>query len=226
MQDELTIVIPAYNEEKSIRSTISQCRKYCPDSSILVIDDGSDDETAKIGSGLARKDKRLRIISAKKNQGYGASLIKGFEEAKTQYVAFLDADLTYHPKYLPEMLSILREKDLGCIWGSRFQMQSRMPLIRRIGNRILIILFFIITGRKVQDVSSGQRILTRDALRQIDFKTLPKGLDMITAMTKRIVSRRIRYQIIPVEYAKRSGSSKLNILMDFLRISRNIVMVK
>ena len=118
--EELTIIIPAFNEEKSIEETILECKKYCPESVILVIDDCSKDKTAKIVNNLKERVKKLEIISHQNNKGYGAALITGFSKSKTRYVAFIDADLTYPAKYIPSLLKMIKDNDLDCAWGNRF----------------------------------------------------------------------------------------------------------
>jgi glycosyltransferase involved in cell wall biosynthesis len=222
--NDLTIVIPAYNEEKGIEKTILTCKRTNPKATILVIDDCSTDNTAKITKNLKKQVKNLEIISHKKNKGYGGALATGFSSAKTKYVAFLDADLTYHPRYLPVLLDLVIKNKLDCAWGNRFGKGiNHMPLIRKFGNRILVFLFLLVNGRYVSDISCGERVFDKKSLEKIDYQSLPTGLDMITAMTKRIVTRRLRYKLIPIEYPRRHGASKLNIFKDFINMARNIL---
>ncbi|MBD3310697.1 glycosyltransferase [Candidatus Woesearchaeota archaeon] len=216
---ELTVVIPALNEEKGIKDTVEKIKEYVPAAHVMVVDDGSDDKTAMVAEKLGAE-----VVRHAKNKGYGAALITGFSYSKTPFVAFLDADLTYHPRYIPQLLKLVKSKELDCAWGNRFgTSNNRMPFVRKIGNRMLVLLFFIMTGKNIKDASCGERVFRKQSLEKIDYETLPPGLDMITAMSKRIVKRKLRYEIIPIEYEKRSGSSKLNVVKDFLRMTRNIL---
>ena len=95
MKDLLSVVIPVYNEEKSIERAVKMVRRFCPDCELIVVDDGSEDRTRKIARSL-----KVRLVSHKRNMGYGAALKTGFSEAGREYIAFLDADMTYHPKYI------------------------------------------------------------------------------------------------------------------------------
>ena len=219
MKAELTVVVPAYNEEVSIKGTIRNIKKDVPKSDIIVVDDASEDKTKDI----ARKEK-VKVISHNPNKGYGAALKTGMFAAKTKYIAFLDADMTYNPKYLPVMLSCLKEFNLDCVWGNRFGgSKNKMPFIRKIGNRVISLIFWLITGRNVKDSSCGQRVLKSDVIKKLDMQTLPDDLDFITALSKRIVSRKLKFKVIPINYEKREGNSKLSIIKHGYRMIKNII---
>ncbi len=225
---ELTIVIPAYNEEHGIRGTILECVKYNPDAIIMVIDDCSKDKTSLIVKGMQKKYSQIILIKNKKNLNYGGALKVGFKNFKTKYMVFIDADITYPPKYIPKLLQVMKKGNLDVVWGSRFSstQKSHMPLIRKIGNTLLKGLFMIWTGHYISDVCSGMRIFTRKSIDSIDYDSLPNGLDMISAMSKRIIKRKLKYGIIPIPYAMREGHSKLNLINDFILMSRNIIREK
>tara|TARA_Y100000310_G_scaffold345429_1_gene464856 strand:- start:2227 stop:2898 length:672 start_codon:yes stop_codon:yes gene_type:complete len=219
---ELTIVVPAYNEESSIKGTIRNIKKYVPKSPIIVVDDGSKDRTKDIA-----KREKVRVISHNPNRGYGAALITGMLAAKTKYIAFLDADMTYNPRYIPIMLSYLKKFDLDCVWGNRFGgTKNKMPLVRKIGNKVLSLIFWMVTNKNIHDSSSGQRVLKRESIKRLDIQTLPNDLDFITALSKRTVSRKLKFKVIPINYEKREGSSKLSILKHGFKMIRNIILEK
>lgn len=219
---ELTVVIPAYNEGESVKYTIQCIRKHLPSAGILVVDDASTDKTGEI----ANKQK-VRVITHKQNKGYGGALKTGMLSAKTKYVAFLDADMTYDPAYFPQMLDSLKKHDLDVVWGNRFGgSKNKMPFVRKIGNRILTIFFWVVTGKNVADCSSGQRVLKTSALKQLDLQTLPDDLDFITALSKRIVTRGLKFAVMPTNYEKRAGESKLSIFKHGIRMLKNIAFEK
>lgn len=226
MSKELTIIVPAYDEEEGIESTVKKISEYNPDSEILVVDDGSTDNTLRILREIKKKNPNLKIISHKKNKGYGGALKIGFYNAKTKYIAFLDADLTYHPKCIKPLLSTLINENLDVVWGNRFGGKNLMPFIRKIGNKILVVLLFIMTGKHVPDTASGERVFKVEILDKINCKTLPNGLSLTPAMTKRIVKRKLRFRTISIDYYMRSGSSKLNIFNDFIRMALDIIFQK
>jgi glycosyltransferase involved in cell wall biosynthesis len=216
---ELTVVIPAYNEKDSIQKTIREVKKVLRGSKIVVVNDGSTDATER----LAKKE-HVNVIAHPKNKGYMAALATGMMRAKTPYVGIMDADMTYHPSYFISMLNAVKKKRVGCSWGNRFGgRKNEMPLVRKIGNRILNVIFFLVTGKYVKDCACGQRIFTKETIKKLDIATLPTGLDGITALSKRIVARRITFEVIPMSYGMREGSSKLSIFRHFILMVRNIV---
>ena len=220
----LTIVVPCYNEEQSVESTIIEISKTNPTATILIVDDHSSDKTKDVVLKLQENQFHLNLISNEKNLGYGGALIVGFLNSKTKFVAFVDADLTYDPKYLPKMQEILEDQDLDVIWGNRFGGNiNEMPFIRQIGNKIIVFTCFFVTGKWVPDCASGMRVFKRDSLLKLDVESLPNGLDMITALTKRIIKRDLRYKLVPIDYCARSGQSKLNITTDFVKMMKNII---
>ena len=219
---EVTVVIPAYNEEASIRDTIKSVKKHVPHSIITVVDDCSKDKTNEIAI-----NEKVKVIRHSKNKGYGAALKTGMLAAKTKYVAFLDADMTYDPAYFPKMIYLLKKHKLDTVWGNRFAgAKNKMPIIRKFGNKVISLIFLLVTMKNIGDSSSGQRVLKTSALKRLDLKTLPDDLDFITALSKRIVSRGLKYKIIAINYHKRIGSSKLALFKHGFRMIRNILTEK
>ena len=156
--------------------------------------------------------------------GYGAALKTGFLDSDTEYLGFLDADLTYHPKYIPMLLEKVKKHKLDCAWCNRFGGAfNKMPLERKIGNKVIAWVFFIVTGEYIPDVTCGERVFRKKSMMKLNPKTLPNGLDMISALSKRIVFRKLRYKLIPSDYANRQGSSKLNAINDFVNMVKNVL---
>lgn len=219
---DLTVTIPAYNEEASIKDTIRSVKSHVPKCTIIVVDDCSTDKTNKIA-----KNEKVKVIRHSRNKGYGAALKTGMLAAKTKYVAFLDADMTYDPLYFPVMLDCMKKENLDCIWGNRFAgAKNKMPAVRKFGNKVISLIFWMATMKNVGDSSSGQRMIRTSALKKLGMETLPDDLDFITALSKRTVSRKLKYKIIPINYHKRRGSSKLALFRHGFRMIRNVLMEK
>jgi glycosyltransferase involved in cell wall biosynthesis len=227
MKSELSVVVPIYNEEKNISRTLEEIHSAMPTAEIIAVNDGSKDNSLEVLNSEKKKYPCLKVISYGANRGYGGALKAGFSSSNAKYVAFLDADLTYPPQAIPPMLELLKNRRLDWVWGNRFGgRRNSMPIVRQIGNKMLLSLNFIATFRDVKDCCSGERVFLRESLSKVDFETLPNGLDFISALTKRIVARKLRFATIPITYCKREGSSKLNIVKDFIRMSRNIIYEK
>jgi len=218
----VSVVIPALNEERGIRQVLEQLlqagrkvRQRFPgvqEVEILVVDDGSTDGTA----ALARQVERVRVISHERNRGYGAALKTGFAAARGDWLVFLDADGTYPPEFLVDLVKAMDRDDADIILGSRLAgATSRMPLTRRVGNTLFAHLLSWITGRRITDTASGMRIFKKEILPRLGL--LPDGLDFTPAMSTAALHEGLDIREIPMSYDERAGRSKLNPVTDGLR---------
>jgi glycosyltransferase involved in cell wall biosynthesis len=210
---ELRIVIPAYNEESSVGEVIDRAKKACRDAEIIVVDDGSTDNTAAIA-----RQRNVKVISNQTNYGYGRALKIGFNY-KTEYIkyfAFLDADNTYPPEKIPELYNLCKEKEIDIVVGSRFLGENKgMPVIRKIGNWFFALIVSLYTGKTITDAGSGMRVFKASLLPE--FLDLPDGLSFTPGMTAMVLHIGRNYQEIPIEYHERAGESKLSALKDGYR---------
>ncbi len=163
---ETIIVIPAYNEESNIELLIRNIRSKVLDTDILVVDDGSQDRTARV----AEKSGAL-VIRLPFNLGYGAALQTGFKYAlmkRYQHVVQMDADGQHDPDFIKVLLDEIRKEDADVIIGSRFLKDNdeyKTSRVRKIGMWIFGRIASIIIGQAVTDPTSGFQALNRDALR-------------------------------------------------------------
>lgn len=238
MSDErqtLTIVIPAYNEEKAIASIIERClaererimaETPVREVEIVVVNDGSRDRTAEIARRYAEANGGVRLISHEKNRGYGAALKRGFDEGRGTLVSFLDADGTCDPAYFIPLVNKLFEQKADVALGSRLGPESEMPRIRRLGNRIYTILINALTSAHITDSASGMRVIRKASLEKL--YPLPDGLHFTPAMTARAVSSdSLKLIEVPISYKERVGKSKLRVVQDgvrFLKVIMDIIL--
>src|SRR3990172_6980130 len=131
---KLSVVIPAYNEESAIASTIERtlaARETIVSESpvshveIIVVSDGSSDRTSEIAAGYDQ----IRIIVFERNCGYGAAIKKGFEESTGELVGFLDADGTCDPRFFATLFTALSDENASVAIGTRMSRESRMPAV-------------------------------------------------------------------------------------------------
>jgi glycosyltransferase involved in cell wall biosynthesis len=225
----LSIVIPAYNEERGIRDIILRVLGVKEDlektgislAELLVIDDASRDRTAQIAEEIARENPLLRVIRLTKNRGYGGALKTGFSEARGDLVGFLDADGTYPPEYFPELCQKAME-GADLVIGSRMAgAKSQMPATRRVGNLFFANLLSLLGRQHVTDSASGMRIFSRDILDQI--YPLPDGLNLTPVMSTRALHESLRVAEVPIPYSERVGRSKLSVVRDGTVFLQSIV---
>lgn len=222
----LTIVIPAYNEEEAIGSTVERtlsCRAEVMERGgvsavqIIVVDDGSTDATLQI----ANSHDEIEVVSFGANRGYGAAIKEGFRRGNGDLLGFLDADGTCDPRFFGDLCAAFSRGDADIALGSRLTPESRMPRVRRLGNRVFALMLGILANRKVTDAASGMRVLKREALDQLG--RLPDGLHYTPAMSARAVLSGLRVVEIPMPYEERSGESKLSVWRDGVRFARAII---
>jgi glycosyltransferase involved in cell wall biosynthesis len=212
----LSIVIPAYNEEKGIAEIAARVLAIEPalknvgvaQLELLVVDDGSKDRTAEVATGIPG----VCLIRHPQNKGYGASLKTGFSKASGELIGFLDADGTYPPEYFPQLCqAALNGSDL--VIGSRMAGEkSQMPFTRRVGNFFFANLLTLLSRQKVTDSASGMRVFKREILAHL--YPLPDGLNLTPVMSTRAFHEGLNIKEIPIPYSERVGRSKLSIIRD------------
>ena len=216
----LTIVIPALNEEQAIGQTISRTLAArsrikqvagLDDVQIIVVSDGSTDRTAEI----AKQFSEVKVIVFQENRGYGAAIKEGWRHGTGRLLGFLDADGTCDPLFFGELCRAALDESADVVLGSRMGPESKMPRIRRVGNRIYALLLGLLCGRHVTDTASGMRVVRRASLRSL--YPLPNGLHFTPSMSARAMLNNLRVLELPMRYEERVGRSKLSVLRDGVR---------
>jgi len=226
MSERFSIIVPALNEEDAIEGVLRACLAkadgICEQGGVdsvevILVDDGSTDATSEIASRI----EGVRVVRHETNRGYGAALMTGFRAAEGDYLSFLDGDGTCDPEAFGGMLKRLREGGADLTVGTRLGAGTRMPLVRKIGNRFFAALLRVLSGRKVRDAASGMRVFRRSLLPAMG--ALPEGLDFTPAMTSRVAfDPALSFAEVPIPYSERSGNSKLGVVRDGLRFLRAI----
>lgn len=224
---KLSIVIPAYNEEDAIGAIIRRClaerenivrETPLTEVEVIVVNDGSHDRTAEIAGQFPD----ITLISYAKNRGYGAAIKTGFEKATGSLVAFLDADGTCDPCYFIGMCRKLIEEDADIVIGSRMTPESKMPTIRKVGNRFYAALINFLGNTAITDSASGMRVIKKSSLKKL--YPLPDGLHFTPAMSCRaVLDQNLTIAEIPMRYEERVGRSKLGVLQDGMRFLKTII---
>jgi dolichol-phosphate mannosyltransferase len=146
---DLSVVIPMYNEAENAEFTLKQVGDALislrGDYEVVVVDDGSVDNTHEVLNRLAKENGRIRVVSYQKNRGRGMALRSGFKVAKGEIIISIDADLSYDPRYIPEVFETLKaERDIDVVLASPYMPGGGVqdvPFLRlwisRLGNRVL-----------------------------------------------------------------------------------------
>ncbi len=164
VEKKLIVIIPAYNEEKSIAGVINGIKLVVPIADILVINDGGYDQTSEI----ALKN-GITVINLPFNMGYGTALQTGFKYAlkhRYQYAIQMDADGQHDPKDIPKLLKTVSDEEADVAIGSRFLSNGSysVPVLRRIGMAIFGLLASLIIRQRITDPTSGFQALNSNAI--------------------------------------------------------------
>jgi glycosyltransferase involved in cell wall biosynthesis len=202
---ELSIVIPAYNEAGAVGETVNRIcaalSKLPTRFEVIVVDDGSAD-----GTRTAAELSGAVVLSSAENGGYGSALKRGMAASQSDYVAIIDADGTYPAESLVPMIELVQTADM--VVGNRGAAMRNVPLIRRPAKWILNALANYLARRKIPDVNSGLRVFRRASLEKF-IPLLPDGFSFTTTITLAMLCTKMRVVYFPIEYAKRTGSSKI-----------------
>jgi len=171
--ESLSVLIPAYNEceniAESVRETIEVCRALCDDYEIIVVDDGSSDDTYAQVESLVAENSRVRVVRCVENQGKGFALQHGFGFACGQWIVFLDADLDLHPRHIGVLYDVLQAEGADCVIGSKRHPQSRLiyPLYRKVLSTAYYWIIRLLFGLPVRDTQTGVKLFKRQVLEDV-----------------------------------------------------------
>ncbi|MBN2256714.1 MAG: glycosyltransferase family 2 protein [Anaerolineaceae bacterium] len=209
---KITVVIPVYNENKTIDEIIRRVSATKMATEILVVDDGSTDGTREILSRLER-EKGIRIILHEKNQGKGAAVRTGIQNATQDIVLIQDADLEYNPKDYPALLKPIQEGIADVVYGSRFLGGSRRPILfwNMIANKLLTFMTNILYNNILSDMETGYKVFKRSIFK--DIKLRSNRFDFEPEFTAKILKRHIRIFEVPITFNPRDYSEGKKIHM-------------
>jgi glycosyltransferase involved in cell wall biosynthesis len=206
------VIVPAYNEAGGITEVVTRTRAVLAeldrDAELIVVDDGSADDT-----GAQAEAAGARVIRHAQNLGYGAALKTGIRRAAHETVVILDADCTYPPEALPELLAQAAEHDM--VVGTRTKGKVKIPLIRRPAKAFLRWLASYLSGFKIPDLNSGFRVMRREVVDRY-FGLLPNGFSFTTTITLALLVSGYPVAWVPIEYHDRTGRSHIRPIRDTL----------
>lgn len=212
-ETQYTIIIPAYNEEEAISGFLDELKTTMEKTNvtyeILVIDDGSTDKTIEI----VKKKKKVKLLEHPYNKGYGAAIKTGIKNAEGGNIIILDADGTYSATDIPRLLEFVDEYDM--VVGARTGKETHIPLTRKPGKLILSLLANYLTGKKIPDLNSGMRIFRKKAVLKF-YDIFPSGFSFTTTITLAYLVNEYTVKYVPINYYRRKGESKINVVSDGL----------
>ena len=203
MSPSLTVVVPCYNEEKTIKQLITRVLEQDAVREVIIINDASTDNSRKLIKEL--QDQRIVFLENSINLGKGASVKKGFQIATSEYVLIQDADLEYSPEEYPRLLNPLVSGYADVVFGSRFlTYDSRRALYfwHRVGNKFLTLLSNMFTNIDLTDMETCYKVMRTDIAKQIDIKEKRFGLE--PELTAKLAKMKVRIYEVGISYRGRT----------------------
>ena len=201
----LSLVMPAFNEERTIAQSIQRVLSQPFVGELIIVDDASTDSTPHILNGL--NDSRLRVVAHPVNRGKGAALRTGFALATLDFVGVQDADLEYDPGDLAKLIRPLQQDLADVVYGSRFITgEARRVLYywHSVGNRLLTLASNVVTNINLSDMETCYKIFRRELIQSIVIEEDRFGFE--PEITVKIAKSGARIYEVGISYAGRSYS--------------------
>ncbi|SRR5579885_945437 len=198
----ISVIIPVYNEVKTIGAVIERVLETGFDVEIIIVDDASTDGTREVLRSYHHPN--VKIVYHEKNSGKGAALRSGFALATRPYIFVQDADLEYDPRDFALMLPALMDGRADMVYGSRFLGGPHRVLFfwHYIGNRLLTLLSNIVTDLNLSDMETGQKAFVRDKL--VKLKLSASRFTFEPEITAKAARARWRIYEVPISYSGRT----------------------
>jgi glycosyltransferase involved in cell wall biosynthesis len=205
----LSIILPAKNEVGAVGDTVRRIRQAFPDAEVLVVNDGSTDDTAQVAEAAG-----ARVITHSYSMGNGAAIKTGARQATGEVLVFMDADGQHDPADIPRLLARL-DDGLDMVVGAR-QSGSQASVGRGLANRFYNALASWMTGQKIEDLTSGFRAVRADKFREFLY-LLPNGFSYPTTCTMAFFRAGYGVAYVPIMAALRIGKSHIRLVKDGIR---------
>ena len=203
---KLSVIIPVYNEEKTIKNVIDKVKGVKLNGirkEIVVVDDFSSDATGDILKKI--KNKAIKIFSHKINMGKGAAIRTGLRNCTGNIILIQDADLEYNPREYGKLLKPLLDNTAQVVYGSRIAAIRRniknMYKLHYFGNVFLTLVTNLLYGAKITDMETGYKVFKKDVIKGINLRA--KRFDFEPEITAKILKKGFKIHEVPISFAGR-----------------------
>ncbi len=234
MNIKLSIIIPAFNEENTIGLILEKVNKVTLkniEKEIIIVNDGSTDDTEKIIKESIRNKEKIRLIAHKKNQGKGSAVKTGLNLATGDYILIQDADLEYDPQQYKKLLIPILENKAKVVYGTRLK---RLPnftkdennirfFLHYLGNKALSLLTSILYGQWITDMETCYKIFPKNIIENIRLNS--KGFEFEPEITAKLLKRGLKIYEVPIITNPRSykEGKKLNTIKDGIKALNTLI---
>jgi len=195
----LSIIIPTFNEAKTIRAVLERVVAFPIlgwQKQIIVVDDGSRDETHEI---LDAWKKKVTVVKMQYNQGKGAAVTEGFKRATGDIILIQDADLEYSPSDYPGLLAPFENSRIDVVYGSRFLGSHLSTMfVYALGNKFVTFITNILYNTNITDMETGYKVFRREAVKNLDIRA--KRFDFEPEVTAKLLRSNHQIYEVPISY--------------------------
>lgn len=203
---KLSIIIPVYNEEKTIEEVIRRVERvnlgHKITKEIIVVNDGSTDRTPRILKRLSMGN-RIRVFNHSRNLGKGAGVRTGIKMSAGDVIIIQDADLEYSPSDYPRLLEPILKKEVEVVYGTRMKVQVKPEFyLSFLGNKLLTWSVNLFFGSRLSDVFVCYKVFSRESLKGIKLKS--NGFNIEIELTAKFLKKKLKIKEVPISYQGRS----------------------
>lgn len=233
--NRVSLIIPAYNEEKRITKTIiayyDYLQKHFQNFELIVVCNNCSDNTPTIVQGLTKKLKKLKCLNFPYYTGKGGAVIEGFKKARFELIGFVDADNSTAPKEFDKLVRAIEEYNIDCALGSRALKESilivKQPFTRRLLGKIFSIIVQLLFGLNVRDTQCGAKIFRREAIKAILPELKINGFAFDVEILWKLKNHGFSYKEIPIVWkndrdSKVGFSAPLKMFKELIKIKFNL----
>lgn len=205
---KISVIIPCFNEEKTIEKVLLQVLKQKDlVHEIIVVDDKSTDNSREIVTKISNLYPEIKYFFKNKNEGKGSALIKGFELSVGDIVLIQDADLEYDPDEYQKLIRPFNESNADVVYGSRFLGGDMVRLHffwHYLANKLLTFICNIVTNLNMSDMETGYKLIKKKHLSEIILKEKSFGIE--PEITVKLAKKKLVFYEVPISYRGRTYS--------------------
>lgn len=208
---KISLVLPVYNEEKALERVLVDLKNVMRQRKvgkfeIIAVNDGSTDNSFSILKQLKHRRVINRIVNNQRNRGYGYSLKRGIKKAKFEWVLIIDSDGGFSPKEVNKLINEIKDNDM--VVGARIENRAHIPIERIIPKKIIALVAFILTRKKIPDINSGLRVFKKNLALEF-WHLYPNGFSLTTTITLAALINEYKVSFVPVRSKRPLSKSSI-----------------
>ncbi len=199
---KLSVIIPVFNEEKTLMEVINTIRSVDVDKEIIIVDDASTDSSHSILDELSRKQ-NIKVLFHDRNTGKGGAIKTAMAHIKGDLVIIQDADLEYNPRQYPALMKPIIEGRADVVYGSRFMKYNKRIYLRfYLGNKLLSLFISLLFMKHITDSYTCYKLFKKEVFKNLNITS--NGFEMEAEITAKVLKKKYRLLEVPIDYNPRS----------------------